>query len=161
MMSNLMCASIVIGCLVAFLSDYVVVCEVDPSDMNSILFEQLRMQVKQLDLYRDVNANQLDLQRQQITLLTKMLNQQQSKTPSMEIAVSVSCTILGCITLYFIRRLIMYLRLRYHLSPEMPQTTELMDFALHAQHGTSSGLLRSVRVMKPPTEYLSCESSDE
>lgn len=150
---------IVVGSLMASFSNYVVVCEVDPSDMNSILIEQLRLQAQQLQTTRDVNVEQLTIQRQQLDLLAKILAQQKSKTPTIEIVVSVSCTILGCVALYFVRKLIQYLRIRYGLSPEMPQTMELMDFA--HPHNVEAGHLRSVQGMKSPTEYLSCEFGDE
>lgn len=161
MISNIVSVLIVVGSLMAFLSDYVVVCEVDPSDANSILLEQLRLQVKQLDATRDVNTRQLEIQRQQLDLLTKILEQQSSKTPTMEIVVSVSCTILGCVALYFVRKLITYLRIRYNLRPEMPQTMELMDFAHPQLYQVDAEHLRSVQGMKSPTDYLSCESGEE
>lgn len=150
---------IVVGSLMAYLSNHVVVCEVDPSDTNSILLEQLRLQAQQLDNNRDVNIEQLKIQRQQIALLNAILLQQKSKTPTMEIIVSVSCTILGCVALYFVRNLIRYLRIRYNLRPEMPRTTELMDFA-HPPD-VEVGRLRSVQRMKSPTDYFSCESGEE
>lgn len=161
MISNNVLVLIVVGSLMAFLSDYVVVCEVDPSDTNSILLEQLRIQVKQLDANRDVTAKQLEIQRQQLDLLAKILQQQNNKTPAMEIVVSVSCTILGCAALYFVRKFIMYLRLRYNLSPEMPQTTELMDFAHPQLYQVDAERMRSVQGMKSPTDYFSCESGEE
>lgn len=161
MISNIVSVLIVVGSLMALLSDYVVVCDVDPSDANSILLEQLRLQVKQLDANRDVNTKQLEIQRQQLDLLAKILQQQNTKTPTTEIVVSVSCTILGCVALYFVRSLIIYLRLRYNLSPEMPQTTELMDFAHPHLYQVDVEHSRSVQRMKSPTDYLSCESGEE
>lgn len=160
-MTNIIFVLIVVGSLMAFLSNYVVVCDVDPSDTNSILLEQLRLQVQQISAARDINLEQLEIQRQQLKLLAKILAQQKSKTPTMEIVVSVSCTILGCVALYFVRKLIQYLRVRYNLSPEMPQTMELTDFARPHFEQADVGHLRSVRSMKSPTDYLSCESGEE
>lgn len=152
----------VIGLLCAIVSNYNVICEVDPSDINSILLEQLRIQSEQLALDKkilDKQVQQLTNQQQQLDLLERLLNKTDRHTPIMEIVVSVSCTALGFVVLIFLRRLIKHLYMRYNLSPEMPQITELNDFAL-PHYNADVEPLRSVQ-MKSPTDYFSCESGEE
>lgn len=161
MIGNMEYVLIVIGLLYAILSDYVVVCDVDPSDINSILLEQLKIQKEQLALDNIIQSKQtmqLENQRQQINLLKQLLTKTDRPTPIMEILVSVSCTALGFVVLLFLRRLIKYMYLRYNIRPEMPQTMELMDFA---HPNVEVGDLRSLQRMKSPTDYLSCESGEE
>lgn len=159
MMQYVSAVYFVIGMLVAILSNYTVVCDVDPSDINSILLEQLKIQKYQLALDEDIQnkqSKQLDTQRKQIELLQQILLKTDYRTPVMEILVSVSCTALGFVALIFLRRFVTYLYIRYNIRPEMPQTNELMDFAAMPNEP-----LRSVRIgMKSPTDYQSCESDE-
>lgn len=157
------CDFIVIGTLAAILSNYIAVCEVDPSDMNSILMEQLKVQQEQLKVDKELlktQNEQLRIQSEQLRLLDAINKRPIGEPPTVTILVSVSCTALGFVVLLFLKRVIKYLYLRYNLSPEMPQTAELelMDFAPYQQ--TDIERVRSVRNMKSPTDYFSCESDE-
>lgn len=152
---------IVIGMLIAAFSSHIVVCDVDPSDIDSILLGHLKVQNEQLALDEVLQAKQslqLETQKQQLELLKQILNKANENIPMMEILVSVTCAAFGLVALLFLRKFVVYLYLRYNIRPEMPQTTELMDSAQPSQLGVEH--LRSVQPMKSPTT-LSRESGDE
>lgn len=162
MMFNVL-SFIMIGMLIALFSNQIVVCDVDPSDVNSILLEQLKVQREQLALDKMIQikqSKQLETQQEQLKILTEFAENYQHRTIATEVIAYVLCTAFGFVALEFLRRLLKYIYLRYNIRPEMPQTAELMDFAPSRVYGENERL-RSVRVMKSPTDYLSCESGEE
>lgn len=143
------CYLTVIGTLCAILSFHNAVCDVDPSDLNSILMEQLKVHSEQLNN----QARQLEIQEKQLKLLDSLNRRPVAESPLVTILVSVSCTVLGFVVLLFMRHLIKYLFQRYNIRPEMPQTAdalcelELPDFPQYQAR---------TRVTKSPADF-SCE----
>lgn len=112
--------------IVAYVFINYVVCDVDPSDTASILLEQLRVQTRQLAIVEKLHTDQIAIQRQQLKILQQLNTDNYLNT----ILVSVACTVFGFLAMLVLKRLLMMLYLRYNISPEMPQTTQLMDFAV-------------------------------
>lgn len=162
-MQTAMVSLIVTGIALIMTASHMVVCDVDPSDTASILLEQLKVQDRQLQLDEhllELQNKQLALQEEQLKLLTQ-LNQRPIEQPLyVAVLVSVSCSTLAYLALVLVKRLLSYLHVRYNLSPEMPQTPQLMGFAHSTFELSELERLRSAQRMKPPTDYFSCESDD-
>lgn len=146
-----------------------VVCEVDPSDTASIMLEQLKVQNRQLELNRKIIDNQntqLDHQREQLVILRNLDKKPTTPSVMTNVIVSIVCSILGFIILLALQFFVEWLKSRYSTrSPEMPQTTELMDLApTYLEAGTSArytaGIHSARYNFKSPTGYLSCESDE-
>lgn len=157
---------IVVGTLDAILSNYNVVCDVDPSDTASILLEQLKVQSRQLELNEQIirhQSEQLALQNEQLLLLKNIDSRPVAEPAYVTVLISVTCTALGYVAIILTKKFILYLFRRYNISPEMPQTQtpELMDFAPNCYQMDDIERLRSVHVTKSPASiYFSGESGD-
>lgn len=143
------------------LSNQAVVCDVDPTDTNAVLFQQLQIQRDQLALNKlivEKQSDQIRLQTEQITILQRLIANTNSQPIWLIVLESVSSTI-ACY--YLMRGLKSGFRyLQCLQNPEMPRTQQLNDFAI--SYDLEAERLRSARIdMKSPTNYLSCESEDE
>lgn len=166
MNSTVLYIFIVVGTLSVILSDYKAVCDVDPSDTASILLEQLKVQNEQLKLDNIIiehQKEQLVLQNKQIELLKDLNSRPQAEPPYVTVLISVACTVLGYIAMILLKKIIVYLSIRYNIRPEMPQTPapELMDFAPNVIEMEELERLRSVHVKSPASVYFSGDSGSE
>jgi len=162
-MQTAMVSLIVTGISMITIASHLVVCDVDPSDTASILLEQLKVQDRQLQLdlqLVELQNKQLALQEEQLRILTQLNERPVEQPLYVAVLVSVSCSALGYLALVLVKRLLSYLQVRYNLSPEMPQTPQLMGFAHSTYQLDELERLRSAQRMKPPTDYFSCESDD-
>lgn len=166
MNSTIMYICIVVGTLFVIFSDYKAVCDVDPSDTASILLEQLKVQTEQLKLDKIIieqQKEQLKLQNNQIDLLKDLNSRPQAEPAYVTILISVTCTAIGYVAMILLKKLTMYLFIRYNIRPEMPQTpaSELMDFAPNIIEMEQLERLRSVHLKSPASVYLSGDSGSE
>lgn len=147
-----------IGTFLTIISNHKVVCDVDPSDIDSILTEQLRVHRKQLDVHSALiqrQDQQLQLHREQL-ILYEQLETLFQPSSSMIVIVAVSFLLLGYAIFVFLKNELCS-QTRYP-KPEMPQTTELTGFAHPSLQSRDAEHLRSVLIQKPAA--LSCRSSD-
>lgn len=122
-------SSVIVILIVTVYYNQSVVCDVDPSDTNSILLGQLASHQRQLL----VQQEQLAIQREQHHLMSQQLELLKSTTKSSGLTILestlssvVSSAVLGLV-FYAVQILI---NRRKTTNPEMPQTTRLMDFAV-------------------------------
>jgi cytochrome c-type biogenesis protein CcmH/NrfG len=147
-------ATLVVIASICF-SSYFVVCDVDPTDANSILMEQLKLQRQQNMILQQQN----ELHQRQISLLIESNTQGYHQPILIPTFVAICSAAGGWLVVYALKHLVQRFRAP---NPGMPQTMQLMDLAEPSDHRSELiERLRSVLQTKSPapTEWLSGESS--